>query len=326
MKILDESLIVPASEIESDPDQHRKTMGDEKMSAMMAGMKSYGYDPARGKIEVRVHPGLETAGQDLFGNPDTPHKYMGVDGNRRITAIHNLQVEDFFPADLKIEVRLRDFESDAELREYQLSQNLLRDDPDPVEVAVHVKHQLDQGADIQSLAVATGRTVASLKADLNLANLAPVYRRMVSDGDMSIRVARLLGELEYAKQQQCYDKHISKNKTAKGQMAAVKRFMSLIPGVGDAEVKQAETPVDRNSKAERRFLESIMKNNGRLKDSPYTNGSCKNAIKTAHRADPQHGLWKLETALKETMAKYKYIQDKITEFRVESGIREFQKG
>jgi|GEM_PF-7075684 len=321
MKIIEESLLILASEIQADPDQHRQTMDDEKMAAMMAGMRKYGYDPARGKIEVRVHPGLESAGKDMFGNPDTPHKYMGVDGNRRITAIHNLQVEEHFPKDLKIEVRLREFENNAELREYQLSQNLLRDDPDPVEVAVHVKSQLDQGADIQSLAVATGRTVASLKADLNLANLAPPYRRMVSDGDMSIRVARLLGELDYKRQEQCYDKHVSKNKTAKGQLAAVKRFMNLIPGIGDAEPQKSTEPVvDRNTKAEKRFLESIMKTNGRLKDSPYTNGSCKNAIKTAHKADPNKGLWMLEQALKETIAKYEYIKNQITDFKIESGI------
>lgn len=119
-----------------------------------------------------------------------------VVGRRRVIAAR--EAEKILAAQgIEFMIEIRPIKgTDLEMVEHMISENALREDPNPIQMAVDLNRFIKMGASDSQAARALGKGVQSLKLYLKLLDLAPEVQEAVRRGDLAMSAALELVKLE----------------------------------------------------------------------------------------------------------------------------------
>jgi len=168
-----ESQKILVKDVQVDPNQPRKTYSN--MEGLVESIKTNGFDPYRA---ILIQSNL---------NPDDPdgRKFQTIWGNRRTMASEKAGVEYLW-------AYVADGMSEQEIFEAQLSENEHREDLLPMERVFAIKDGLEKGLSVGRIAKVLCVSVQTVKADLELCDLAPDLHKFVDNGQLAKEVARKL--------------------------------------------------------------------------------------------------------------------------------------
>ena len=205
--------------ITPDPGQPRTFFDPVKLAEMADSMRTGGFwqhEP----IKVRENPNGEG--------------FLIIHGERRWTAATKAGLREiptitlYYPA---TEQGARDLFMD------QWLDNEMRENFQPME-SVEAMHKMvsEMGASIALIAKRTGKSVATIKADLPLATLPPQVKKAVDNGTLPKTVAREIATFEDNKMLTAFSHAMKNSRTAKTMLAGVNAYRQEI-GQGDLDFK-----------------------------------------------------------------------------------------
>ena len=236
-------------DIEIDPGQPRKNRPADYLRELAESIKNTGL---KNPVHVRVHP-------------DDPEKFMIVNGECRFTAVSMFaglkQIDAIIRHDL-------DRASEGEIYLDQIVDNDARKNLDPLETIESYQRALDLGVDVEELSKATGKSVATIQADLPVLNLSPHIKRDFDSGKLPKTVARKLAELEGSKADKAYE-WARKGKDAKGMLAKIDAYIQENAQVKMFDLKEIDADTKKKAGKEWDLLrKAVMK----FAKSPFSNG------------------------------------------------------
>jgi len=166
-----EAVKIRVAEIEVDPDQPREIYSN--MEPLVESIRANGFQPQMA-ITVRNLPDAETG-----------KKYRTVIGNRRTLACEKSGVTEVWAF-------IDDDMSEKERYKLQLMENEHRENLTPMNRARAIQKGLDRGISMNRLGKVFAVSLATLKADLELIDLAPALHQFVDNGSLPKEVARKL--------------------------------------------------------------------------------------------------------------------------------------
>lgn len=273
---------ISLAKIERDPEQPRTEFDDDYINGLALSIQTEGLKNA---IHVRKHP-------------EKPGFYMLVNGECRTRASRVAGLE-------KIPAIIKEYENEADLRIEQALDNITRKSMPIMDEIRAVKNLLDLGKTLPEISAAFGKATGTLDEDLKILNLKDKYQKMVNDGKMSKAVARKFAEVDKAKQDQVFAKHISKKSGSQAQITAIEAYLSQSRQLSLFDMD--ESPVTENERKEmQKFLCHILETSKVIMNSPYSNGKAVNLVKTHKKK-----ISDLETMAKTMVSFGKHIQENI---------------
>jgi ParB family chromosome partitioning protein len=160
-----------------DPDQPRKTKSEEYLLSLGKSIKAEGQ---QSPITVRKHPSEDG-------------KFMIVMGECRFLASKMAKLET-------IKAVVREFASADDIFLAQIVENTARADLPVMEQADSYRSAMLRGIDLDTLSDRTGKSVSTISADIELAQIDdPALRKIINDGTMPKAVAREIAKLPKSK-------------------------------------------------------------------------------------------------------------------------------
>jgi len=195
---------IEVAKIHLDPEQPREVYAG--IETLAGSMKSKGFIPECA-ITVRPHP--EITGE-----------FMVVAGHRRTLAAKKAGL-------LEIDCFVSEGMNDQEIYEFQLLENENREDLLPMNRARAIKKGVDKGISERRMAQIFGVSVSTVKADLELCDLAPDLHKFVDNGKIPKEVARKLAtSFESANQQMTvWNNVLPGKKTADSMLSAIQAYI-----------------------------------------------------------------------------------------------------
>ena len=197
---------ISVKKIHLDPNQPRETYtGIEELSSSMSAV---GFLPDK-VISVRPHPTI-------------PKEFMVADGHRRRLAAEMAKIE-------KIPCLVFDKDTtDEEIYETQIVTNEHRKDLSVMNRVRAIKKGQDKfNWSLEKVAKYFGVSEATIKAEMDLVNLAPDLHLFVDKGEIPKEVARKLATsfAEHEKQMSVFNNHVKGKKNAAAMLAAITTYM-----------------------------------------------------------------------------------------------------
>jgi len=281
-KSMEKIVQIPLAKIERDPEQPRTEFDDDYINGLAVSLKAEGLKNA---IHVRKHP--EKTGFYMLVNGECRTRAANVAGLEKINAI------------------IKEYENIADLRVEQALDNITRKSMPIMDEIRAVQNLLDLGKTLPEIAAAFGKSVNTLEDDLKILDLKEKYQKMVNDGKMPKAVARKFAEVDKAKQDQVFAKHISKKSGSQAQIAAIEAYLAQSRQISLFDMD--DSPVTENDRKEmQKFLCHILETSKMIMNSPYSNGKAVNLVKTHKKK-----ISDLETMAKTMMSFGKHIQENI---------------
>jgi len=281
-KSMEKIVQIPLAKIERDPEQPRTEFD---MPYIMGIAESILKEGLKNPIHVRIHPEKEGF-------------YMLVNGECRTRAAAFAHIET-------IDAIVKTYENMVQLRTEQALDNIARRSMPIMDEIRSIKRLLDLEKTLPEIAAAFGKSVNILEEDLKILDLKEKYQKMVNDGKMPKAVARKFAEVDKAKQDQVYVKHISKKSGSQAQITAIEAYLSQSRQLSLFDMD--ESPVTENERKEmQKFLCHILETSRVIMNSPYSNGKAVNLVKTHKKK-----ISDLETMAKTMVSFGKHIQENI---------------
>lgn len=117
--------------------------------------------------------------QPLLVTPHVDDRYRVIAGHRRLAAVQSIGID-------RVPVVIRGDIAPAAAVEAMLTENLQRQELNPIEEARGYQHLLDMGRSQVEIARATGRSQFTVSARLSLLNLTPEEQELVARGEVTI--------------------------------------------------------------------------------------------------------------------------------------------
>jgi ParB family chromosome partitioning protein len=187
-------LLVPVEHVVPNPDQPRRTFGDDALNDLAASIAEKGVIQP---LIVRV-------------SPNNPSTYEIVAGERRWRAAQMAKLHE-------IPVLLREY-TDTEVLEVAIIENIQRADLNAVDEAAGYRQLMDRfGHTQEQLATALGKSRSHIANFLRLLNLPDEVQHYLVEGKLSAGHARALVGHDRAKQiaQEVIQKNLSVRETEK---------------------------------------------------------------------------------------------------------------
>lgn len=277
-----QTLSIEVSKIHLDPNQPRDIYTG--IEGLADSMRNAGFEPDQA-ISV-----WQPEGQEL---PEG--EYMVIDGHRRTKAAKFAGLES-------IPCFIFDGISGKDVWEKQLITNANREDLSPMNRVKSFQRSIDEhGMSISRVAKINGLSVATIKADLELSNLAKDLHVLVDSGDLSKEVARKLATSFEGENQQMsvFNNHLEGKKSSM-QLSAIEGYLN----------KQAQTDIFSTAKKD-------AAENGGLSKARKASMKLENAINCYSGFIGDKNVLnarKRETAqIQETVNLMKKIQEKLQE-------------
>ena len=190
--------ILPVDLVRTSPMNPRKTIDEAAIAELAENIK------AQGLIQpITVRP---VAFDDRVENGvvvTTPKLYEIVCGERRYRAFSKLNESNPDGSFSKIPAIVRTM-SDAEAFDAMITENLQRQDVDPIEEAFAFGQLIKNGKTAEEIALRFGKSIRFVQDRVKLNSLIPELMVAVRDDKMSISAAMIISKLEDKDQQQFY--------------------------------------------------------------------------------------------------------------------------
>lgn len=190
--------ILPVDLVKPSPMNPRKTIDESAIAELAENIK------AQGLIQpITVRP---VAFFDRVENGvvvTTPKSYEIVCGERRFRAFSKLNESHPDGSFSKIPAIVRTM-SDAEAFDAMITENLQRQDVDPIEEAFAFGQLIKNGKTAEEIALRFGKSVRFVQDRVKLNSLIPELMVAVKDDKMSISAAMIISKLDEKDQQQFY--------------------------------------------------------------------------------------------------------------------------
>lgn len=190
--------ILPVDLVRTSPMNPRKTIDESAIAELAENIK------AQGLIQpITVRP---VAFDDRVENGvviTTPKLYEIVCGERRYRAFSKLNESNPDGSFSKIPAIVRTM-SDAEAFDAMITENLQRQDVDPIEEAFAFGQLIKNGKTAEEIALRFGKSIRFVQDRIKLNSLIPELMVAVRDDKMSISAAMIISKLEDKDQQQFY--------------------------------------------------------------------------------------------------------------------------
>lgn len=190
--------ILPVELVKPSPMNPRKTIDEAAIAELAENIK------AQGLIQpITVRP---VAFADRVENGvvvTTPKLYEIVCGERRYRAFSKLNESNPDGSFSKIPAIVRTM-SDAEAFDAMITENLQRQDVDPIEEAFAFGQLIKTGKTAEEIALRFGKSIRFVQDRIKLNSLIPELMVAVRDDKMSISAAMIISKLEDKDQQQFY--------------------------------------------------------------------------------------------------------------------------
>ena len=175
----------------------RKTIDEAAIAELAENIK------AQGLIQpITVRP-IAFADRVKNGVVTTPKLYEIVCGERRYRAFSKLNESNPDGSFSKIPAIVRTM-SDAEAFDAMITENLQRQDVDPIEEAFAFGQLIKNGKTAEEIALRFGKSIRFVQDRIKLNSLIPELMVAVRDDKMSISAAMIISKLEDKDQQQFY--------------------------------------------------------------------------------------------------------------------------
>ena len=190
--------ILPVELVRTSPMNPRKTIDESAIAELAENIK------AQGLIQpITVRP---VAFDDRVENGvvvTTPKLYEIVCGERRYRAFSKLNESNPDGSFSKIPAIVRTM-SDAEAFDAMITENLQRQDVDPIEEAFAFAQLIKTGKTAEEIAVRFGKSIRFVQDRVKLNSLIPELMVALKDDKMSIAAAMIISKLNEKDQQQFY--------------------------------------------------------------------------------------------------------------------------
>lgn len=190
--------ILPVDLVKPSPMNPRKTIEDSAIAELAGNIK------AQGLIQpITVRP---VAFFDRVENGvvvTTPKRYEIVCGERRFRAFSKLNESHPDGSFSKIPAIVRTM-SDAEAFDAMITENLQRQDVDPIEEAFAFGQLIKNGKTAEEIALRFGKSIRFVQDRIKLNSLIPELMVAVKDDKMSISAAMIISKLDEKDQRQFY--------------------------------------------------------------------------------------------------------------------------
>lgn len=190
--------ILPVDLVRTSPMNPRKTIDEAAIAELAENIK------AQGLIQpITVRP---VAFADRVENGvvvTTPKLYEIVCGERRYRAFSKLNESNPDGSFSKIPAIVRTM-SDAEAFDAMITENLQRQDVDPIEEAFAFGQLIKNGKTAEEIALRFGKSIRFVQDRIKLNSLIPELMVAVRDDKMSISAAMIISKLDVKDQEQFY--------------------------------------------------------------------------------------------------------------------------
>lgn len=213
---------IPIGVIKPSPMNPRKTFDEGGLQELADNIKRQGLlQPITVRPVTDDHDPLMILGYEI------------VCGERRYRAMKLIAESD----DYKVPCIVRVF-TDAEAFDAMITENLQRQDVDPVEEAFAFNQLVKRGDRVEDIAMRFGKTARFVTDRIKLNNLIPELLLKLRDGDMAISAAMIISKLDEEKQRTFFERF--KNYGTIGKDVAVRYCNEIFQYIANSAWVQDE--------------------------------------------------------------------------------------